>query len=668
MDPRLRSQRLWQLFEQFPRKSLYRIGRAARASVADGTRKHDVIETLCALPEAVLEQALVEGLARQDLQALCKRLGYASTGSNADLAARLLAAVDDPALRAPRWRPFTEARAFAQRLGLASRAEWYAFGGGHLPDKGALPADVPVAPDARYANAGWTSWGDFLGTGYVAPRLRTYRPFQQARAYARSLGLASRAEWSAFVRGHLPNKGVLPADIPALPPQTYAKAGWTNWGDFLGTGYVAQRLRTYRPFQQARAYARSLGLTSRTEWLAFVRGDLPDKGTPPADIPRHPHLCYVKAGWTSWGDFLGTGRVANQKRVFRPFRQARVYARSLGLASSAEWSAFVHGDLPDKGTLPADIPTQPGQAYARAGWTSWGDFLGTGNVARHIMTYRPFQQARAYARSLGLGSRAEWQVFCRARSGKRRALPPDIPAAPHLVYADHGWLGYGDWLDTGRVPLSKDQYRSYEEACTFVRALGIRSQAEWRTYCRGELGGLGPRPLDIPGAPSQVYSGLGWVSWGHFLGTNTVASARRTFRSFAAARAYVRKQGLRSNTEWRAWCAAGNRPADIPAAPDAVFRGRGWVSWRDFLGTDNIAPSRVRRRSFAAMRAFVRRLGLSAASEYRQAKRDGRIPKDIPLMIERHPEWKGWTDFLGPSYAGSRRPVTHQARKRGRRG
>jgi hypothetical protein len=46
------------------------------------------------------------------------------------------------------------------------------------------------------------------------------------------------------------------------------------------------------------------------------------------------------------------------------------------------------------------------------------------------------------------------------------------------------------------------------------------------------------------------------------------------------------------------------------------------------------------------MRAFVRRLGLRSAAEYRAAKRDGRIPDDIPLKIERHPDWKGWADFL----------------------
>jgi hypothetical protein len=451
MEPVLRSRRLWQLLERFPRALLYRIGRAARAPVNNRTYKRDLIEALCALPEAALERALIKGLARRDLQALCAQISYASTGSKADLAARLRAAVDEPTAHAPRWRPFAEARTFAQRLELTGLREWY-----------------------------------------------------------------------AFVRGRLPAKGALPTDIPTQPNQVYAKTGWTSWGDFLGTGHVAQRLRTYRPFRQARAYARSLGLASRAEWLAL----------------------------------------------------------------------------------------------------------------------------------------------CRARVGGRRVLPPDIPATPHRVYAGRGWIGYGDWLGTGRVRASNYQSRSYEEACAFVRALGIRSQPQWWAYCRGELPGHGPRPLDIPSTPHQAYRGRGWVSWGHFLGTNSIATFKRTYRSFAAARAYVRKQGLRNRHAWSTWCEAGNRPADIPSRPDRTYVGKGWVSWGDFLGTGNIAASRVRRRSFAAMSAFVRRLGLRSGGEYVRAKRAGRIPGDIPTMIQRHPEWKGWADFLGPSYTG-RAPTAGTRSRRG---
>ena len=48
---------------------------------------------------------------------------------------------------------------------------------------------------------------------------------------------------------------------------------------------------------------RGLGLKSETEWRDYCKS-----GKKPADIPANPHKAYAEAGWTSWGDWLGTGR------------------------------------------------------------------------------------------------------------------------------------------------------------------------------------------------------------------------------------------------------------------------------------------------------------------------------------------------------------------------
>jgi hypothetical protein len=56
-----------------------------------------------------------------------------------------------------------------------------------------------------------------------------------------------------------------------------------------------------------------------------------------------------------------------------------------------------------------------------------GDWLGTGTIATHLREYLPFEEARIYARGLGLKSQAEWDDL--ARSGKLRA---DVPRAPHM--------------------------------------------------------------------------------------------------------------------------------------------------------------------------------------------------------------------------------------------
>ena len=67
--------------------------------------------------------------------------------------------------------------------------------------------------------------GDWLGTARSLTRLRQYRPFKKARAFVRSLGLKSEAEWRDYCKS-----GKKPDDIPANPNQTYAKAGWAGMG------------------------------------------------------------------------------------------------------------------------------------------------------------------------------------------------------------------------------------------------------------------------------------------------------------------------------------------------------------------------------------------------------------------------------------------------------
>jgi hypothetical protein len=332
---------------------------------------------------------------------------------------------------------------------------------------------------------------------------------------------------------------------------------------------------------------------------------------------------------------------------WRPFDQARMFARRLQLRAQTQWYAFARGRFPEKGKLPGDIPIAPYAAYADRGWTNWGDFLGTENPARHLVEYRAFARARSYVRALEVANVSKWRELCRRKVGNRRVLPPDIPAAPDRVYADKGWVSWGDWFGNGRTHASKIGHRSYAQARAFVRALGIQTEPEWRAYCRGEIHRSTTRPLDVPSNPQRTYKKKGWVSWGEFLGTGSVALYNREFRSYAAARAYVRSQRLRNSKDWRKWCASGQRPAHIPGAPDQVYADNGWVSWGEFFGTGSVHPARRERRPMREAQAFVRKLGVRTKTEFMRAWHEGRIPKDIPLTIDRMPGWKSWSSFLG---------------------
>ena len=188
------------------------------------------------------------------------------------------------------WRPFEEAQKFVQSLNLKSRYHWVAF-----TKAGQLPDDIPANPNGTYKDEGWASWGDWLGTGSIAPQLRKYRSFRKARAFACGLNLQSRTEWTAFTKS-----GELPTDIPVAPNLVYKDEGWVSMGDWLGTGTVAPQLRKYRSFRKARAFVRGLNLQNRTAWIAFIKS-----GELPTDIPTKPERKYKEDGWVGWPDWLG---------------------------------------------------------------------------------------------------------------------------------------------------------------------------------------------------------------------------------------------------------------------------------------------------------------------------------------------------------------------------
>ena len=71
-----------------------------------------------------------------------------------------------------------------------------------------------------------------MTTGNLKSNEKVVRSFQECREYARSLELSSRGAWEAWCK--VP--GNRPDNVPSDPRRTYENKGWTNWGDFLGTG------------------------------------------------------------------------------------------------------------------------------------------------------------------------------------------------------------------------------------------------------------------------------------------------------------------------------------------------------------------------------------------------------------------------------------------------
>lgn len=126
-------------------------------------------------------------------------------------------------------------------------------------------------------------------------RRAAWRPFEEAREYARGLGLGSYRAWRAHVGARQ-----LPGDVPSLPDRAY-RASWRGWGDFLGQPGTSRRRRpAWAPLEEATAYARALPLPARSVrgWYAYHR-----EHARPRHIPADPSGVYPD--FPGWPEFLG---------------------------------------------------------------------------------------------------------------------------------------------------------------------------------------------------------------------------------------------------------------------------------------------------------------------------------------------------------------------------
>lgn len=171
------------------------------------------------------------------------------------------------------------------------------------------------------------------------------------------------------------------------------------------------------------------------------------------------------------------------------FKKARQLARSLQFKSSAEWKAYLRS--PER---QVNLPIDPDIAYQDTGWVSWRDFLGI--KRKKTVSHRqclPFDQAREFARTLGLKSSKEWIAYVNKKNNQR---PKTMPYAPHVFYANKGWNGWDDWL-------GNPAYLPFTEARAFIHSLNMTLD-EWELYRKSDK-----RPANISLVPHYTYAKQG---------------------------------------------------------------------------------------------------------------------------------------------------------------
>jgi hypothetical protein len=84
-----------------------------------------------------------------------------------------------------------------------------------------------------------------------------FLPYEDAREFVRKQGSKNQKEWKGFSKSDRK-----PDYIPAAPHKVYRGKGWTN---------LADQEKEYLSFEEAREYARSLGLKTTEEWRSFTK-------------------------------------------------------------------------------------------------------------------------------------------------------------------------------------------------------------------------------------------------------------------------------------------------------------------------------------------------------------------------------------------------------------
>jgi hypothetical protein len=196
----------------------------------------------------------------------------------------------------------------------------------------------------------------------------------------------------------------------------------------------------------------------------------------------------------------------------------------------------------------------------------------------------------------------------------------DMPHSPDKYYEGSGWEGWAKFLGTNNKHWATYKSRSFIKARKYIRQKKFKNVAEYRTAHRAGL-----LPEDIPFTPNVAYRAQ-WKGWPDFLGNSNVSNVakHRGMLPYAKAQAHVKALELNTQEEYRLWSSSGNRPQEIPSAPNRHYSDNGWIDWPSWLG------SRNRPKPLTDLQQqVVDQINSGVTNKSEVARRVGIIPQNI---------------------------------------
>ncbi len=400
----------------------------------------------------------------------------------------------------------------------------------------------------------------------------SWKPFEEAREFARSLELSSAKEWQEYCRGTktIRDKSPKPADIPSSPANIY-KLVWKGMDDWLGN-------KEYLSYEEARDYVRALNIqpTNQAGWIKYWKNEVIPNNIPIQPQQRYQRYLQLKGKRFIWKDFLMAA-----KNRFRPFDDAREFVKKLNLQNNAEWKDYVTGRLKEiKGDKPSDIPSDPEARY-RVEWKGISYWLGCTDIEGWLPYDQALKLVQEKMKDLNLQGQKGWKFL-----NASEHLPDGIPTDPKKVYGE--LYDAGEWNGTGRTrnaPENRMKYtKTFYEATQFMHELSNKprpTQQDWIAFHNENNDFLTQN--GIVQRPDITYKKQAWISWAYWLGVEEIKS---TILAFEEAKDFIRDKRFKSEREYKEWMEIENI-TNLPKNVTQQYKNHpDWKGVPDFLGKD----------------------------------------------------------------------------------
>jgi len=122
------------------------------------------------------------------------------------------------------------------------------------------------------------------------------------------------------------------SNLPSNPDKFYTE--WCDWGTYLRNKATRNSIKMFS-YEECKKYISKYNIKSKTHYFKEIKKLIKENNK----IPYNPQN-YYKNDWISWGDFLKTNRIQDNKRKFLSYKDTILFLKKYNITSIQEWKDF----------------------------------------------------------------------------------------------------------------------------------------------------------------------------------------------------------------------------------------------------------------------------------------------------------------------------------------